>query len=162
MRKARVLSATFLALLLAGLLPATTAVADQPAFTWTHDDPALEWLPCFPGFPPGCRFAVLQGNPERPNADIFLRLEPNSEVPLHWHTSAERMVLINGEFEVDYDGQDAVVLKPGTYAYGPARLPHSARCMDAGRCILFIAFEEPADGPLGRPDPAVRHDFRRR
>ncbi len=156
------LSAKLLALPLVGLLSAPAVIADQPAFTWTHDDSALEWLPCFPGFPPGCRFAVLQGDPAEPNADIFLRLEANSEVPLHWHTSAERMVLIEGEFEVDYDDQDPVTLTPGTYAYGPAMLPHSARCLDAGDCILFIAFEEPADGPLGRPGPDIARDFRRR
>ncbi len=159
---ARILAGLVLGLPFLTPMATTPLSAEQPAFTWTHDDPALEWLPCFPGFPPGCRFAVLQGNPEQPNADIFLRLEPSSEVPLHWHTSAERMVLIAGEFEVDYDGQDPVVLRPGTYAYGPARLPHSARCLDAGRCVLFIAFEEPADGPLGRPDPAGARDLRRR
>ncbi len=152
MRITTVLSATLPCLMALALLAAPLAVADQKAITWTHDDPGLEWLPCFEGFPPGCRFAVLQGDPAQPNADIFLRLEPDSEVPLHYHTSAERMVMIAGEFEVDYDGQDPVVLTPGTYAYGPAKLPHSARCLDAGRCILFIAFEEPADGPLGRPD----------
>jgi hypothetical protein len=56
------------------------------------------------------------------------------------------MVLISGEMEVDYDGQDPVVLTAGTYAYGPARLPHTARCLDGDDpCVLFIAFEEPVD-----------------
>lgn len=142
-------------LLLVALAPGMSVLAEQRAFTWNHDDPQLEWLPCFPGFPPDCRFAVLQGNPERPNADVFLRLAPNSEVPLHWHSSAERMMLVRGEFEVTYDGQSPMVLTPGTYAYGPAGLPHSARCLDAGQCVLFIAFEEPADAPLGRPEAGV-------
>jgi hypothetical protein len=141
---------------------ANLAQAEQQAFIRTVDDPGLEWLPCFPHFPESCRFAVLQGDPAKPNADIFLRLEPNSEVPLHWHTSAERIVLIAGEFEVDYDGQDPVVLTAGTYAYGPARLPHSATCKDAGRCILFIAFEEPVDAPEGRPDSGPDRERQRK
>jgi len=136
---------------LAALSFSITAAADEKAFTWTHDDPRLEWGPCPDYFPDGCGFATLQGNPERPNADIFLRLAPNSEVPLHWHTSAERMILVSGEFVVDYDGRDPVVMRPGTYAYGPAGLPHTAECRDQGPCILFIAFEEPVDAIAGRP-----------
>ena len=69
----------------------------------------------------------------------------NSVIPQHWHTSAERMVLISGELHVTYDGHKTAVLKPGTYAYGPAKLPHKAECKKAGPCILFIAFESPVD-----------------
>jgi len=38
-----------------------------------------------------------------------------------------------------------VVLEPGTYAYGPAGLPHTARCQADEACVLFIASEEPVD-----------------
>ncbi|TVQ36156.1 MAG: cupin domain-containing protein [Wenzhouxiangella sp.] len=138
--------ATFAALL---LFPAHAA-ADQQAFIWTADDPELEWGPCPDYFPEGCGIAVLQGNPTQPNADVFLRLPAGAEVPLHWHSSAERMVLITGEFSVDYDGQDPVVMRAGTYAYGPAGLAHTAHCRDQGQCILFIAFEDPVDAIPGR------------
>jgi hypothetical protein len=47
--------------------------------------------------------------------------------------------------EVTYDGQDTATLKPGAYAYGPARHPHHAACVSDDPCILFIAFEEPLD-----------------
>ena len=55
------------------------------------------------------------------------------------------MVLISGEMEVDYEGQAPVVMEPGTYAYGPAGLPHTTRCQSDEACVLFIAFEEPVD-----------------
>jgi len=55
------------------------------------------------------------------------------------------MVLVSGELHVTYDGHKTAVLKPGSYAYGPAKLPHKAECKDAGPCILFIAFESPLD-----------------
>ncbi len=144
-------AAAMLAPLALVLMTSATLHAEQPAFTWTHDDPGLEWLDCPPYFPQGCAMAVLQGDPSEHNADIFLRLEPDSDVPLHYHTSVERMVLISGKFEVDYDGQEPVVMTAGTYAYGPAKLPHTARCHDAGQCVLFIAFEKPIDAPEGRP-----------
>jgi uncharacterized RmlC-like cupin family protein len=64
---------------------------------------------------------------------------------MHWHSSAERMVLVAGELHVTYDGQEAAILKPGTYAYGPAKRPHSGLCASSAPCVLFIAFESPVD-----------------
>jgi uncharacterized RmlC-like cupin family protein len=55
------------------------------------------------------------------------------------------MVLVSGKLSVTYDGQKTVVLKPGTYAYGPAKLPHKATCAKGDSCVLFIAFESPVD-----------------
>lgn len=140
----RILAVTLLAVLVGGL--ASSAHAGDKAFVWNADDPNLEWAACpWEPAPEGCEFAVLQGDPAQPNADVLLKLPPNSKFAHHKHASAERMVLVSGEFHVDYVGQEPVVMKPGTYAYGPARLPHTARCRDAGECLLFIAFEEPAD-----------------
>jgi uncharacterized RmlC-like cupin family protein len=77
--------------------------------------------------------------------DIFLKVPAKSIIPLHWHTSAERMVLVAGELHVTYDGQKPAILRPGTYAYGPAKHPHSAYCASTDPCVLFIAFESPLD-----------------
>lgn len=134
---------------LAGMLflgGSAIGMAGDQAFTISADDPELEWGPCPEFLPDDCRIAVLQGDPAEHNADIFFRLQPGTQAAHHWHTSAERMVLVSGEMEVDYDGQDPVVLTPGTYAYGPARLPHTASCRAGDDpCVLFIAFEEPVD-----------------
>jgi quercetin dioxygenase-like cupin family protein len=88
---------------------------------------------------------VLHGDPAKSNADVFFKLPANSQLPLHWHTSAERMVLVAGELRVTYEGQAAATLKPGTYAYGPAKRAHSGSCTSAVPCVLFIAFESPVD-----------------
>ncbi len=145
----------YLKFLLAAALTAVilpTLQAGEKAFVWHAEDPELEWGGCPEGFPDGCAIAVLQGDPAGHNADVFLRLAPDSQVPLHWHTSAERMILVSGEFHVDYQGQDPVVMHAGTYAYGPAKLPHTAYCAEGETCLLFIAFEKPVDAILGRPD----------
>ncbi len=129
---------------------------DQQAFTLEYDDPNLEWGPCPEFMPEGCDLAVIQGNPEEPNADALLRFESNTTIERHWHTSAERMILLSGEMEVDYDGQDPVTMEKGTYAYGPAGLAHETNCLDGGDCILFIAFEEPVDAiPTDDEEPPV-------
>ncbi|MFU8817297.1 MAG: cupin domain-containing protein [Pseudomonadales bacterium] len=133
-----------------------TAVAQTPgaeqAHIWQADSDELEWGPCPEFMPEGCGIAVLQGDPEQRNADVFFRLPGESTVARHWHTSAERMVLVSGELEVDYDGQEPVTMQPGTYAYGPAKLPHTTVCASAEPCVLFIAFEEPVDAEPGAPD----------
>jgi uncharacterized RmlC-like cupin family protein len=71
--------------------------------------------------------------------------------PLHWHTSAERMVLVSGELHLTFDGHSPKVARPGSYIYGPARLPHSGHCAAGDPCTLFIAFEEPVDAIPGEP-----------
>ena len=98
--------------------------APEPAITWTADDPQLKWAPCPPFMPKGCVVAVLYGNPAKDNVDVFFKVPGKSSIPMHWHTSAERMVLVAGELHVTYEGQKKAVLKRGTYAYGPAKHPH--------------------------------------
>lgn len=103
--------------------------------------------------PAGCGLAVLHGDPAKPNVDVFLRIPPQAAIPEHWHTSAERMVLVQGELSVSYKGQAKVVLKPGMYAYGPAKLAHSASCSGTTACVLFIAFESALDAvPTAAPE----------
>ncbi|MCC5868485.1 MAG: cupin domain-containing protein [Gammaproteobacteria bacterium] len=132
------------------LMPMALTWSADKVVTWTADDPALQWGACPDFLPEGCALAVLQGDPTKLNADVFFRLPGNSTVAHHWHTSAERMVLVQGEFHVFYDDHDPVVMRAGTYAYGPARLPHSAECRSSEPCVLFIAFEEPVDAiPTG-------------
>ena len=111
----------------------------------TINDADLQWGPCPPFMPEGCAIAVLHGDPSKNNLDVYFKVEANSDIPNHWHTSAERMILVSGELEVKYEGETSQILRVGSYAYGPSEKPHTAKCLDAGPCILFIAFEEPLD-----------------
>jgi quercetin dioxygenase-like cupin family protein len=125
----------------------------ESAIARTADDVRLQWGPCPAFLPEGCQIAVLQGDPGEPNADVFFKVPASSKLPLHWHTSAERMVLVAGELHVTYAGQSATILKAGTYAYGPAKRPHSGSCVSAVPCVLFIAFESPVDAvPVASKD----------
>ncbi len=126
------------------------APAEEKALTRTANDAQLIWGPCPPFMPAGCGISVLHGDPAKDNVDVFLKVPAKSTLPLHWHTSAERMVLVAGELHVTYDGQETAVLTSGTYAYGPAKRPHNAVCASTVPCVLFIAFESPLDAvPFG-------------
>ncbi len=130
---------------LIGALAHAQAPAQEQALTRTAGDPQLKWGPCPPFLPKGCGIAVLHGDPAKDNVDVFFKVPAKSTIPLHLHTSAERMVLVAGELHVTYDGQQKAVLKPGTYAYGPAKRPHKGFCASSVPCVLFIAFESPLD-----------------
>ena len=130
---------------LVGSLVHAQAPAQEQAVTHTANDAQLKWGPCPPFLPKGCGIAVLHGDPAKDNVDVFFKVPAKSTIPLHWHSSAERMVLVAGELHVTYDGQKTAVLKSGTYAYGPAKRPHKGFCASAVPCVLFIAFESPLD-----------------
>jgi len=118
---------------------------ENPAIAISPDSQDLKWGPAPEFMPKGTQLAVLHGDPSKKNADVMIKFPAKSKIPSHWHNSAERMVLTAGKLQVKYEGQNAVVLTPGTYAYGPAKLKHEATCESDTPCILFIAFEEPVD-----------------
>ncbi len=127
-------------------LPAPT----EAPLAKTAADPALQWGPCPEIFPTGCEIAVLHGDPAKANADLFLRVPAGYAIPAHFHSSAQRMILVTGRLEINYRGSPAAMLDPGSYAFGPAKLPHKATCLSDQACTLFIAFEEPVDAePFG-------------
>jgi len=127
-------------------MPTLLVAQDQEnAFVIEADAEQLEWGACPEFMPASCSIAVLQGEPGKPNADIFFKLEAHTKVPDHWHHSAERMVLMTGKMEVDYEGQDPEVMEHDSYAYGPPEHRHQAACISDEPCVLFIAFEEPID-----------------
>lgn len=139
------LCSSLLSLSLAGSFASAQAPDKERSVTWTVSDPQLEWGPCPPFLPKGCGIAILRGDPAKENVDVFFRVPAKSTIPLHLHTSPERMVLVAGELHVTYDGQEKALLKVGTYAYGPAKLPHKGYCASDVPCVLFIAFESPLD-----------------
>ncbi len=138
-----------LLLSLSAALPAQTPLAIDPA------GKAVKWGPCPPIFAKGCEIAVLRGDPALPNADVMLRLRGGTRLGWHRHTSAERMILVAGQMQVEYQGSKPATLKRGDYAFGPAGLAHKAMCLGAAPCTLFIAFEGPVDA-LAADTPAGR------
>lgn len=133
-------------LLASTFLCVSIATADEKALALTYDDTSLEWGPCPSFIGDGCGIAVLHGDPAKENLDIFFKVPSDFAIPHHWHTSAERMVLVSGKMTVTYDNQESELLTKGMYAYGPSKHPHTAYCEKGDEpCVLFIAFEEPID-----------------
>ncbi|WP_418512179.1 cupin domain-containing protein [Corallibacter sp.] len=119
--------------------------ADEKALVISHKDPSLQWGPCPDFIPAGCAIAVLQGDPAKNNVDIYFKVPGDFHIPHHLHTSQERMVLVSGTLDVQYDNHETATIMAGEYAYGPAKLPHSAYCHKGDDCVLYIGFVEPLD-----------------
>lgn len=126
-------------------LTLAVAHAEEDSLIKVINDPTLEWGPCPAFMGTECKLAVVHGDPSKPNTDVFFKVPGDYDIPNHWHTSAERMVLLTGKMSVTYEGEKSGLLLPGRYAYGPAKKHHKAYCHAGDTCILFIAFEEPVD-----------------
>lgn len=110
------------------------------------NDETLEWGGC--PLPMDCNVAVLHGDITKPNADIFFKMPSNVKIPLHSHTSAERMILIKGKLELIYEGEEKIIVKSGSYMFGPPNKPHKGKCISEEPCILFIGFNKPVDANI--------------
>src|SRR5688572_22342436 len=98
-------SATATLLPIGGASPALSQeVPRELAVNRRATDAQLQWGPCPTFFPAGCQIAALHGDPANPNADVFFRVPARYNLPAHWHTSPERMVLVSGELHVTYEG----------------------------------------------------------
>lgn len=120
-------------------------VSTENSLVKDYRSESLIWGPCPEFMPEGCEIAVLHGDPSKTNVDILFKLPANTDIPNHWHNSPERMILLSGELQVTYEGENTQTLKQGNYAYGPAKKPHTGKCGNEGPCILFIGFENPLD-----------------
>lgn len=122
-----------------------TKVTNEQALAFKYDDKNLKWGGCPAFIGKGCEIAILHGDPAKNNLDILFKVPGDFSIPHHWHTSAERMILLSGNLTVNYDNQKSELIETGMYAYGPSKLPHTAYCEKGEPCVLFIAFEEPLD-----------------
>lgn len=126
------------------LVTSTSHAVDKPAVK-TMSDGDLKWGPCPEIFPKGCEISVLHGAPDKPDADVYLRVPADYVIPPHTHTSAEHMTLVSGKLEVKYQGEKLMTLEKGSFAYGPPKHAHQAKCTSKESCVLFINFDEPID-----------------
>lgn len=71
----------------------------------------------------------------------FVRYEPHSEAPRHAHVEEQLFVVLEGELEMDLDGE-VRRMRPGDAALIPAWVPHSVRSLD-GPAYQLDVFSPP-------------------
>jgi quercetin dioxygenase-like cupin family protein len=98
--------------------------------TWEGMD-AIEMVP-------GLRFQPVLGDALMVN---FVRFEPNTEAPLHWHEEEQISFVLEGEFEFEVGG-DKHTLRRGQAVVIPPNVPHGARTHDTS-CLEVDVFHPP-------------------
>jgi quercetin dioxygenase-like cupin family protein len=88
-----------------------------------------------PDMPSCATAAILRGNPRSGPAWVLLKLASGCQVPWHWHTANEDMLVINGQGTIDMQDGPPLQFVPGAYAALPSHHTHHATCTRA--CLLF-------------------------
>src|SRR5689334_16951426 len=117
----------------------------------------LRWGPAPPVLPRGLELAVLAGDPMKAgDYTIRLRAPAGGQVPPHWHSQAENVTVISGDFQVgmgdQVNAQQATRLPPGGFVSMPARTHHYAICAGSAPCVVQVQGLGPFDIHYVRPE----------
>ena len=89
-------------------------------------------------FVPGLRFRPVLGEQTMVN---FVSFEPHTEAPRHVHVEEQIVIVLEGEFEFDVDGERRT-MRRGDVAVIPPWVPHGARTGDSS-CLEVDVFNPP-------------------
>jgi quercetin dioxygenase-like cupin family protein len=84
----------------------------------------------------------------------FVRFEPHTEAPLHWHEEEQISFVVDGELEFEVAGETRVLTR-GQAVVIPPNVPHAART-HGGPCLEVDVFHPPRRALLetiGAPEP---------
>jgi quercetin dioxygenase-like cupin family protein len=104
-------------------------------FKWNEQEP-IEVLP-------GLTFQPILGDQLMAN---FVRFEPHTEAPLHWHIEEQISLVLEGEFEFEV-GSEKKTVRRGEAILIPPNVPHAARTFDT-TCLEMDIFNPPRQGLL--------------
>jgi hypothetical protein len=106
-----------------------------------------KFVPLDPARPDEFQIAVLWGDPTTGPSSAFIRARKYTG-PLHYHTFAYDVVILEGQMKHWGEGQreeDVPPLGPGSYWRQPGLQPHSDSCL-TDVCLAFIKWEGKWDG----------------
>ena len=124
------------------IMLAAVAALDEAVSTHAKDteemitlNPQTLKFTAIPDMPDCATAAILRGNPRSGPAWVLLKLASGCEVPWHWHTANETLVVISGYGTVAMKDGPPLRFVPGAYASLPSHHMHRARC--SSTCLLF-------------------------
>ena len=89
-------------------------------------------------FVPGLQFRPVLGEKAMAN---FVSFAPHTVAPTHVHEEEQIVVVLQGEFEFELDGESRT-MRPGDVAVIPPWVPHGARTLDSS-CLEVDVFAPP-------------------
>ena len=109
-----------------------------------------------PGFDPGIKLAVLEGDPgSKGHYVLRLQLPAGYRFPVHWHPGVENLTVISGPFQLGMGNTpDLNALKtyaPGDFIYIPPKHAHFGGSDTSGPSVVQLHGEGPFQTILGAP-----------
>jgi quercetin dioxygenase-like cupin family protein len=89
-------------------------------------------------FVPGLEFRPVLGELTMTN---FVRFQPHTEAPVHTHEEEQIVIVLEGEFDFELDGE-VRRMRTGDVAVVPPWVPHGAKTTDTG-CYEVDVFNPP-------------------
>jgi quercetin dioxygenase-like cupin family protein len=141
-------------LCLIAFLGGRLAVADsaQSAILWPAAD--IQWSDS-PALP-GARIAVLWGDPKTGAYGSLKSIPAGKVLPSHSHTYEQKVVVVSGSIVLGIEGGHAKELGPGSYAFVPGGLKHTATCVAGADCLYFEEQPGRSDVKLADAAPAKK------
>ncbi len=127
--------------------PNVNMVANS-SLTWTDFNP--------PGFTPGMKLALIQGDPGKEGAyTLRLQFPAGYRFPVHWHPSAENLTVVSGTFQLGMgntaDWNSLKNYGPGDYLYIPPRHAHFGGSAATGASVIQLHGIGPFQLIVGAP-----------
>jgi quercetin dioxygenase-like cupin family protein len=140
-------------LCLIAFLGGRLAVADSPqsAILWPAADIKWSDSPAFPG----ARIAVLWGDPKTGAYGSLKSLPAGKILPAHSHTYEQKVVVLSGSMVLFLEGH-AKELGPGSFAFVPGDLKHTATCAAGADCVYFEEQPGRSDVKIADTAPAKK------
>lgn len=131
-----------LALVMVAVGGAAPAQAADKEPMVTLDPRTLKFIE-IPDMPACASAAILRGNPRYGPAWVLLKLASGCEVPWHWHSANETLLVISGRGMVSMKDGPPLRFVPGAYAALPSHHQHKASC--SRTCLLFNSADDAFD-----------------
>ncbi|HXP47122.1 MAG TPA: cupin domain-containing protein [Terriglobales bacterium] len=90
-----------------------------------------------PNLPSCLTMAVEHGDPSKGAFTLLLKFTSGCRVPMHWHTSAEELILVSGSGKMQMQDGTSSTVDRGGFAYIPSKHPHAFTCATA--CTAFLS-----------------------
>ena len=138
-------------------LPVSLAAQDTMVFAAAKSDKFAN----LPGLPACLKVSVLRGDPTKESAALMLKFAPGCVVPWHWHTAGEALMLIIGAGTAEMKDGKPAGMRPGDYAYLPAKSIHQFKAvtavmlLDIPDAAFDIHYVDPSGNEI-KPEEALK------
>ena len=93
-------------------------------------------LTTIPGLPTCTLGTVQSGDPTNGPSIVFSQVSVGCSIPWHWHTPAERVMIVSGVARIDMKDGKPLTLRAGGFAMLPSHHVHQFTCEQ--NCQMYI------------------------